>query len=332
MSEQGLDVEQHISYPEREAPKNPFFTVLADGYFKEDQVIVNKLPEPQIPSYLYDHIEIDWQKRGEKADGKKLNQLVPVGINVSDGKLEIDVYPASFAAFQATRNDKIRSEFPEYVADIIGTNVVLETSDSKLLVIQRDPNAATKPNSMSIIGGYSDTEDVVEGGNWNPFKTIRREIYEETGVSNDNIQDLVAIGVAYNKSSNQPSVIFSAKTKLSAAEVTRLKGTDEEEKIDVRFVPNNPKAVESLILKYAISPSPSGLAGLALYGKEKFGSDWFDWINKRLTRRNDAYLKHISGERKTALEDDNSEERASNRLKEIEKRGVESFLKRTDKI
>jgi len=81
-------------------------------------------------------------------------------------------------------------------------------------------------------------------------------------------------------------MIFFAETALTAAEIEK-RTTDKE--INVKILPDTKEDLEHAILWWAFSPSPSGASALALYGKQKYGDEWFNWINERLTRRDIVY-------------------------------------------
>ena len=296
--------------------ENPYFEIMVSGRFSQDQVKVRMDSHVDLPKELSEKIEDDWTKRNVTriAKGQKPMDSDPKYIFTkkpeAEGKtLMLEVSQSGFKEFMATRDVEIRKQFPQHVADIIGTNVLIKTSDNKLMIVQRGLDAATKPGAMSVIGGYADPGiDSGEDGTWSPFKTVSRELKEEAAVDNDEINNLSISGVVYNKNANNPSVVFTAETKLTSDEIRKRKG----EEVIVKFIEDDQKEIEKAVLWWAFSPSPTGAATLALYGRDKFGDEWFSYVNQRITQRHKRLYQHLNQDQEKQLE-----KRSANRLSKI---------------
>lgn len=308
--ESGADIQKTFE-------KNPYFEVMAYGQFNPDQVKVENGNAPIISEALQELIDKDWNARNAKR--QQLKQLVLESESkfifcesphIEDGKLKLAVALSDFKNFLATRSDQIRRKFPELVADIIGTNIILKTSDNKILVVQRSLEAATKPGALSVVGGYADPEtDVDSQGIWAPFKTVTRELQEETGVSAGEVSNMAILGIIDNLASNNPSVIFLAETKLSSSDVKKRKG----EEVIVKFIADDQKEIEKAIFWWAFSPSPTGSAALALLGRQEFGEQWFNFVNQRIVQRHQRLYSKLSAEGGKKLES-----RSANRLSRMD--------------
>lgn len=240
-------------------------------------------------------------------------QLTFKSVSVEKGILTMRVSPSNYKDHIAMQEKEARNRFPEFASETIGTNILIRTADEKLMIVQRGLDVATKPGAMSIIGGQPHLDvDLDEHGNWAPFKTAVRELGEEGAIHKGEFGPVVMSGIIYNKAAHNPSVIFYAETTLSADEIrTRREQTDEE--VAARFIPDDKREIEKAILYWASSPSPSGASALALYGKEKFGEEWFDQINGRIKYRDQKFYSKLSPDQLKSID-----EKAARRLTQLE--------------
>lgn len=319
-------MEVSTSIPAENEPKtNPYFEVLASGRFLPENVKIAIEPYPTLPDELQKEVDDEWDRRNQEqvAKGGRVFRDNPQFVLqknpiIQDESLDMKLYLSSFKGFIASQKKEIGEKMPA-ASGSIGTNVLLETQDGKLMVIQRDIHAATKPGAMSVIGGYADFDSDLQGNGerWDPFETIKRELNEEAGVHAGELLDLVSLGVIQNKTVNNPTFVFYGKAALTSEEIKEkniLRGLNPDEDIQLRFIPNSQKEIERMILWWAFSPSPSGAGTLALYGKEKFGDEWFENIQNRLTYRENR----LYGELKELPED---------RVKRFENRATKRLLR-----
>ena len=308
---------------ENQTRTNPYFEVLASGNFSPEKVSVAVEPYPKLSDELQKEVDDEWDKRnkdrvekGEKTFKNDPQFILHENPNIQNDTLDMRLYIGGFKLFIAAQNKEIADKLPVKPGSL-GTNIVLETADNHLMIIQRDINAPTKPGAMSVAGGYADFDKDLEenGERWNPFKTVKRELKEEAGVEEGDLNDVSSLGILYNKTVNNPTFAFLGRSNLTSDEIRSKNGTqevDSDDNVKLRFIPNTQGEIEKMILWHAFSPSPSGAGTLALYGKGKFGDEWFDRIQERLSYRE----RRLYGKLKDLPEDQvkSFESRATERL------------------
>lgn len=282
---------------------NPFFDVYVSGSFSPENVEIEQgdVPftgdEKGIVDTEWDKINTQRVSEGKNPYRDEPQIAMATQPMVEDNKLKLKVYPSSFKYSVVIKNPEIASQLPDFKGNM-GTNIVVRTEDGKLMVIQRDPDALIKPGAMSVPGGFPDTDKDLDDGIWNPFLTIERETREETGIEKEELGGLTVSGVVINKQSAGPGIMFYGSTRLTSEEIKVRNGLSEDEKkeedIKIRFIDDDKTEIERAILWWAFSPSPSGASALALYGKNKFGDEWFDHLQKRLSYRNDRLYSKLT--------------------------------------
>lgn len=278
--------------------ENPYFDILASGSFGEGQIKIIQNPQEQYPQEIAEAIEAVWELRNKARleKGQKpmtaTPQLKLKAVATNDGNLVMELTEGTYKDHIARQDKVFRERFKDFDPKIIGTNIVVRTADNRLMIVQRGLDAATKPGAMSVVGGQWDIlKDCHEDGTWDPFKTITRELEEEAGIKREEIDKLQATGIIYNKAASNPSMIFYADTTLKEDQIRERVGDGE---VLVKFIPDDEKEIEHSILWWASSPSPSGASALALYGKEKFGQEWFSRINQRIQERHERFYSNLA--------------------------------------
>lgn len=269
--------------------ENPYFDIPILGKFGKGKILVKQSPQEQYSEGQEAAIEKVWQARNEArlAAGQKPLESASLNLKraiVENDRLVIEVAEGTYKDHIAIQDRDFRNAFPDFDPRTIGTNIVVRTNDSKLMIIQRSMDSATKPGALSVVGGQGDIgKDCDEDGIWDPFKTIARELEEEAGIKKDEVNNLVAAGIIYNKTIRNPSIIFYADSSLSSDQIRQRVGDGE---VWVKFIAGDQADLEHSILWWTSSPSPSGSAALAIYGKDKFGIGWLNKINNRIEERN----------------------------------------------
>lgn len=279
---------------------NPYFDILASGRFGVGQINVTQNLQEEYPQELKEAIEAVWSSRNQARAqaGHPLLEATPQlklkSVATEDGNLVIELSEGTYKDHIAWQDKAFKEKFKDFDPKIIGTNIVVKTADDQLMIVQRGLGAATKPGAMSVVGGQWDiTKDCDEKGSWDPFRTITRELEEETGIKRDEIDNLTATGIIYNKAANNPSMIFCAESSLNADQIRERIGDGE---VLVKFIPDEEKDVEHSILWWTSSPSPSGASALALYGRDKFGEEWFDKVNQRINYRHARLYSNLTSD------------------------------------
>jgi 8-oxo-dGTP pyrophosphatase MutT (NUDIX family) len=277
---------------------NSFFRIIALGSFNHDNYQVRQNEQRTYSSNIQNDIRIVWQKVNKERGGNDMKvltndpQLGLASIRVEDGTIIFDTALSSYKDQIAWQDKEFRQKYPDFNPNILGTNILIGTSDNKLMIVQRSFESATEPGTMSIAGGQPDiNNDCDENGIWDPFKTVTRELEEETGVKKDELKEVEMKSVVFNKVANNPTVLFFAVTDLSSDEI-KQRTTDRE--VNVRFINDEQQKIEHTILWWSSSKSPSGSSALSIYGSGKFGLDWLEKINNRLIRRDQRFYSKLS--------------------------------------
>ncbi len=278
--------------------ENPYFKVLVTCSAKQGQVKTAIDGHTKIDQHFTRLNEENWQTELEEAKRKgaesaNKKQMALSSVDISGETVNIHLLETDWKTFRFTRSPKIRESFGnEYMADILGCNVVIRTKDNKLLFVRRGLKGY-KPGAASTVGGYPDVEsDVDAEGNWDPFKTISRELEEETSIRPDDITNLVLSGVIYNKDQRNANLAFYADVNLTESQLRQelasgSRKTDKE--VDLKFIPDTEQELRNLSLWYALANSPAGISTLAFYAREKYGNRLYDLIMSRLNARSQKY-------------------------------------------
>lgn len=296
---------------------NPYFKVLTICNILPKQLTVENSGITKTDPEFAKLNDENWQREVDSAktkgvDSTNKTQFTLEGFTLKEGRLTLNTLNTDWKTFRFTRNEDVRKKFePAFMADILGTNVVIITADKKLIFVRRSPKGY-KPGAASTVGGYPDTEtDLDANGNWDPFKTITRELEEETSIKPDELIDITLSGIIYNKDQKNANLAFTAKTSLSEEDLrkglaTGARKTDKE--VDLKFIPDTREDLRNLSLWYAMANSPAGISTLAFYGTQQYGPEFLNFIQERLNKRGQKYKTY------TEAQQNEVQQKASNRL------------------
>ncbi|AQK79307.1 Nudix hydrolase 9 [Zea mays] len=121
--------------------------------------------------------------------------------------------------------------------DALGNGAIVETSDKKIIVLQRSYNVAdypgyyvfpgghSEPQEIGIMGHQTDEEDfasLTERVSQEMFDGVIREVVEETGVPASSLTDPVFIGVSRREVNVRPTAFFFTKCNIDSSGVSEL--------------------------------------------------------------------------------------------------------------
>ncbi|TVU18211.1 hypothetical protein EJB05_34295 [Eragrostis curvula] len=124
----------------------------------------------------------------------------------------------------------------------LGNGAIVETSDEKIIVLQRSYNVGQfpgyyvfpeghsefwklKPQEIGIMGHQADEEDFAclsERVSQLMFEGIIREVVDETGIPASSLTDPVFIGVSLREINVRPTAYFFAKCDINSSAVNEL--------------------------------------------------------------------------------------------------------------
>lgn len=143
----------------------------------------------------------------------------------------------------------------QHTSSPLGNGAVVETADSKVIVLQRSNNVGEFPGYFVFPGGHpepqevailthgyhqglTDSEDINRKTSKEMFDSITREVVEEIGVSASCLSDPIFIGISRRELNVRPTAFFFLKCSLESKEVQQLysKAQDGYESVQIYTV------------------------------------------------------------------------------------------------
>ncbi|CAN6349529.1 unnamed protein product [Urochloa humidicola] len=125
----------------------------------------------------------------------------------------------------------------QHMSNPLGNGAIVETSDQKIIVLQRShnvgefpgyyvfPGGHSEPQEIGIVGHQPDEENLAplnERVSQEMFEGIIREVVEETGVPASSLTDPVFIGVSCREMNVRPTAFFFTKCDIDSSGVNEL--------------------------------------------------------------------------------------------------------------
>ncbi|GJM94406.1 hypothetical protein PR202_ga11047 [Eleusine coracana subsp. coracana] len=158
--------------------------------------------------------------------GTNLNPLWEKFLVPSDGNL--------FSFNLINLDDSVHCQ---HMSNPLGNGAIVETSDEKIIVLQRSYNVGEFPGYFVFPGGHSEPLEIGivghQAGEEDPahlnekvlqemFEGIIREVVEETGVPANSLTDPVFIGVSCREMNVRPTAFFFTKCDIDSSGVNEL--------------------------------------------------------------------------------------------------------------
>jgi 8-oxo-dGTP pyrophosphatase MutT (NUDIX family) len=271
-----------VSGAERVATVDPGCRLLVRGPFSPGDVSVRVRSEarPTTPE-LERRIEASWRATLAQAavDGRHVfngEVLRWLGAEVrSEGgrrRLELTVAPSTFREFVGTnldpelKPDVAGGDLPwSQFANAMGTSSVLVTKDGAVVAGRRSSSVIGYAGALHSFGGMLEAVDLA-GGAVDVFASLKRELREELGLADEEIEAPVLEGIILEPLIHQPEMIFHARIRLSFAELdprwrSAESGDEHDELLALEESPADPEAEFARLAPV----SPIGRAALALY-------------------------------------------------------------------
>ncbi|KAM0845600.1 hypothetical protein ACQ4PT_056239 [Festuca glaucescens] len=125
----------------------------------------------------------------------------------------------------------------QHMSNPLGNAAIVETSDEKIIVLQRSNNVGESPGCYVFPGGHSEPEEVgilahqndvedvgrlIERVSDEMFDGIIREVVEETGVPASSLTEPIFIGVSCREMNVRPAAFFFIRCNVDSSTVTEL--------------------------------------------------------------------------------------------------------------
>lgn len=291
---------------EREGIEQKFFEISAEGKFQPEQIevqITNGSLKRSVESENF--IEQQWQQK--LADGLKSwpNDTKPTryrlaGTKVMDNRLILTLDPCvSYRDFAGSNSSDFAKRFgPDYLPRALAVTVILiaknKNGEEQILMTLRKPDHDYKAGGYHIsTGGFMEIDKETD-----PTRAALRELHEESGIDETELNSLVCIGVVANPWTKHSDIVYEAKTALSVEDIL-TKEHDREN--NLLFIPTERKKLQQWLLGTAHAATGIATAGLLLTGKESVGREkddagqlidgekWYREMLKALAWRSEKY-------------------------------------------
>jgi 8-oxo-dGTP pyrophosphatase MutT (NUDIX family) len=214
--------------------KSADFEILHDGIFREENLHCVLLEGSKIYSEETERkVENIWKENSSEnlfnGDVFSLIKSEKVG-----NELHYWLQKTEYKYFYGTNLQKN----PLERADILAVCAVIETSDDYILLGKRSENLAESALQWHVIGGSIDAVTVSQE---TAFFAIQKEISEETGISNQDLESILCLGLGKNNEISKPEFLFFAKLKITKKTVEdKLNSAiDKKEHSRFTFLPKN---------------------------------------------------------------------------------------------
>jgi len=175
-------------------------------------------------------------------------------------ELLLNLSPTSYKQFLGTNlsNANIADHFGQQsLANPVGLSVALFTTDDQLLLGRRSHNVAYYPDRVHPFAGALEPRDKSS-----VFAGILRELHEELRLDENEIHDLVCLGLAQDNSLRQPELIFSARTSRTTAEIHQTLDTLEHR--DLHAILADRASIASAVSDSSLTPVAAAALSLVL--------------------------------------------------------------------
>jgi 8-oxo-dGTP pyrophosphatase MutT (NUDIX family) len=267
------------------------FDILARGLFRPDQLEITYNPALRmpLPSDVQEWMENLWQQKlaAARAKGTRLFdahlfRLISAEVR-QNGTLHLVLGDGSYKEYVTTREPTFaRGRRREELGNVLAVCSVVETSDGYILLDKRQ-GVDGYVGRYHVIGGFFerdlDTDTAAMGtpsvGQPDPFRAIRREIREETGIQQADIREQYCLGVVYDLTLPHGEMCFLTRLRIPLAEVqTRV--PEEQEIQQLRWLHVTKESLTNFLRTHHGNISPTGEPNLLLYGALLYGEEWFE--------------------------------------------------------
>ena len=189
-------------------------------------------------------------------------------VSHDNSRLRLALSLTSYKPFFGTNmtRPELADRFGEDIlASPVGVSPALETADGFLLLGRRNASVAYYPNRVHPFAG------ALEPGDRDVFSAVRRELREELSLTETEVPAVRCTGLVREAALRQTELIFRAASGLSRKQIEQR--LDPEEHRSILAVPATREGVESVLADPALTPV--GSAALLLWGRARFGGEWF---------------------------------------------------------
>jgi 8-oxo-dGTP pyrophosphatase MutT (NUDIX family) len=160
------------------------------------------------------------------------------------------------------------------LANPLGVSVAVVTADGRFVVQRRSEHVFEYPGYFHVCGGNVEPIDVEGPDAPGVFAAARRELEEELGVGSAQIADLICLGLAENRATLKPDLLFAADVTLTADAF----GTARNSEYSGLVFIDGEAALAEHLTEYSQRYSPPGMACLLAAGRRRYGDEWYERV------------------------------------------------------
>jgi 8-oxo-dGTP pyrophosphatase MutT (NUDIX family) len=178
--------------------------------------------------------------------------------------LDLNISPTSYKIFVGTNltNPQFAQLYgPAALANAIGVSSILLTRDRFIVMGHRSDSVAYYPLRVHTFGGTLEPHDPLD-----VFAEARRELNEEAGIQDADVQAMACIGLVEDAALCQPELIFAVRVRQDVAALQR--SLDRTEHGSLFKVAADPSALAAAMAQPALTPVAA--AALSLLQRSKF--------------------------------------------------------------
>jgi 8-oxo-dGTP pyrophosphatase MutT (NUDIX family) len=291
-----VNIENLSARMESEGKKQEFFDIVIEGKFTPDELLFNEIPAgssikrtPESEAYL----EQKWKELLASGFKPWPNDTKPSRYRLADAKVEngtliTTLDPAiSYRDCVGGSTDEYREQFGEEASmrALASTVIVLahnQAGEEGIMLTLRNSTQDYKPNGFHVsTGGWIDINKKET-----PLEAAYRELEEEAGISKNEVEDFFCRGIVNDPLRNQGDIIFQGTSSVPIEEIKKRCHDDENELL---FIPTDRIKIQQWLLAPAHANTTIGLSAILLFGKDRFGEQWFNEMNAALAWRSQNY-------------------------------------------
>jgi len=237
----------------------------------------------EVPAEVQELIDRAWEQASARPGVKLFDGSMcrlESWTEISGGSLQLILSRTSYKLFLGTNmsHPELADRFgPRVLANPVGVSPALETADGFLMLGRRNARVAYYPSRVHPFAGCLEPVDARSGdgtvlGNDGPdvFAAVRRELFEELGLTVADVPTIRCTGIAEDVCLRQPELIFRVKTSLTRSQIESQVARDEHH--ESWSIPATPSGVEAGLIDPELTPV--AVASLLLWGRVAFGEGW----------------------------------------------------------
>jgi hypothetical protein len=181
--------------------------------------------------------------------------------NVLNSKILFSTCTSNFKEFAITNTNKFKQLFNKaIVIRPISVGTMIITSDNKWIIGKRQ-NTFDFEDCYTVVAGYLNPVKDIIYSKPDPFFALRREIIEETGIFDKDINNIYCLGLV---DSNQPYLAFSTSLNISRDQFQSMI-PKEKEFINFEYYNLTRETFEQFLLNNYQTITPHACANMLMY-------------------------------------------------------------------